>query len=81
MSVYTCARKALVVLGADEDTLAKYLVLTKVDCRADTAIVDPNVPGSRSATMSWIWKMQESQSSVNWIEESESNVKFSIGSY
>ena len=54
--VYCRARAALVRLGADETTLTKFKVLTRDDVKASTAILDPNIPGSSSIRLSWIWE-------------------------
>ena len=54
--VYCRARAALARLGADENTLTKFKVLTRDDVKASTAIVDPNTPGSSSIRLSWIWE-------------------------
>ena len=54
--VYCRARAALARLGADETTLTKFKVLTRDDVKASTAILDPNIPGSSSIRLSWIWE-------------------------
>src|SRR5258705_464547 len=54
--VYGRARAALVRLNADEATLNKFLVLSKDDVKASTAILNPNIPGSSSHRLSWIWQ-------------------------
>jgi len=54
--VYCRARAALARLGADETTLTKFKVLTRDDVKASTAILDPNMPGSSSIRLSWIWE-------------------------
>lgn len=54
--IYCRARAALVRLGADETTLTKFKVLTRDDVKASTAILDPNIPGSSSVHLSWIWE-------------------------
>jgi hypothetical protein len=54
--VYGRARAALVRLNADEATLNKFLVLSKDDVKASTAILKPNEPGSSSLRLSWIWQ-------------------------
>ena len=53
--VYCRARAALVRLGADEPTLTKFRLLTRDDVKASTAILDPNIPGSSTIRLSWIW--------------------------
>jgi hypothetical protein len=54
--IYCRARAALIRLGADETTLTKFKVLTRDDVKASTAILDPNIPGSSSIRLSWIWE-------------------------
>src|SRR5260221_6408862 len=54
--VYGRACAALVRLNADEATLNKFLVLSKDDVKASTAILNPNIPGSSSHQLSWIWQ-------------------------
>ena len=54
--VYCRARAALARLGADETTLTRFKVLTRDDVKASTAILDPNMPGSSSIRLSWIWE-------------------------
>ena len=55
--VYNHCHAALLYLGANEHTLQKFRILTKQDVKASSAIVDPNIPGSSSLQLSWIWKM------------------------
>ena len=54
--VYNRARAAMVRLGADERTLIKFKLLTRDDVKASTAIRDPNIPGSSTFRLSWIWE-------------------------
>jgi hypothetical protein len=54
--VYCRARAALVRLGADERTLEKFKLLTRDDVKASTAILKPNIPGSTTLRLSWIWE-------------------------
>lgn len=79
--VYGRARAALVRLNADEAKLNKYLVLSKDDVRASTAILKPNAPGSSSLRLSWIWQsrlgtpgvsseaMQECMYPITWPDQ------------
>jgi hypothetical protein len=55
--IYNRCRAALKYLGADEHTLQKYRILKKQDVKASSAIIDPNIPGSSSLRLSWIWQM------------------------
>lgn len=53
--VYHCARKALIALGASKEIQAKYRIITSVDVKSSTAIVDPNARGQRNASLAWFW--------------------------
>jgi len=54
--VYCQARAAMVRLGVDERTLTKFKLLSRDDVKASTAILDPNIPGSSTIRLSWIWE-------------------------
>src|SRR5579863_454651 len=54
--VYTWARAALVRLGAGESLLNRFRLLSKDHVKASTAILNPNIPGSSSLRLSWIWQ-------------------------
>ena len=54
--VYSRARAAMVRLGANEATLNKFKLLSRGDVKASTAILDPNIPGSSTLKLSWIWE-------------------------
>ena len=54
--VYCRARASMVRLGADENTLDTFRLLSRDDVKASTAILDPNIPGSSSIRLSWIWQ-------------------------
>ena len=45
----------MVRLGADQQTLKIFQVLTTEDLKASTAIHDPNERGASSLRLSWIW--------------------------
>jgi len=45
-----------VQLGADDKTLKTFRILLKEDVKASTAILDPNIAGSSSLQLSWIWQ-------------------------
>ena len=55
--VYSRCRAALVRLGADNRILNRFKNLTKQDIKASSAIKDPNIPGSSSLRLSWIWQL------------------------
>jgi len=53
--VYTHCQSRLVLLGAGDATLQQFRELKKDDIRASTAILTPNIPGSTTLQLSWIW--------------------------
>ena len=53
--VYCRVRTAMVRLGADQRTLNKFKPLLRANVKASTAILDPNIPGSSTLQLSWIW--------------------------
>ena len=46
----------MIQLGADIETLQQFQELRKEDIKASTAILTPNIPGSTTLQLSWIWK-------------------------
>jgi hypothetical protein len=76
--VYGRARTALVQLGADDKTLKTFRILLKEDVKASTAILDPNITGSSSLQLSWIWQTQvKSESGLEMMRECECPYSFS----
>lgn len=53
--VYKSARRALVALGASEETMSKFQVIGPRDVRSSTVIVDPNPRGQRNIGLPWFW--------------------------
>jgi hypothetical protein len=53
--IYNKCRSAMVRLGADGETLARFRVITKDDLKSSTALLNPNLPGSTKLQLSWIW--------------------------
>ena len=53
--VYSHCRARMVRLNADSATLKQFPALKKEDLRASTAILAPNMPGSTTLQLSWIW--------------------------
>jgi hypothetical protein len=62
--VYARARAAMVRLGANEQTLRRFQILLKEDIKASTAILNPNIPGSSSLRLSWIWNMESADAAT-----------------
>lgn len=54
--IYGRSRAAMVRLGADDRILGKFRILLKEDVKASTAIINPNIAGSSSLRLSWIWE-------------------------
>jgi hypothetical protein len=52
---YSRCRSAMVRLGADDDVLSRFQILTRADVKASTALVDPNAAGASTLRLSWIW--------------------------
>lgn len=63
--VYELARKALLRLGAPDNVMAPYKVLTSADLKAETAKFDFNSLGSRNVGASWLWGMHEDSANEN----------------
>ena len=61
--LYTQCRAQLIKLGASQDQMIHFKVLTVNDIKASTAIVNPNEPGSTQLKLSWIW---QSASGHHW---------------
>ncbi|KAI0946807.1 hypothetical protein AcW1_010162 [Taiwanofungus camphoratus] len=55
--VYSKTQKALVLLEAPADLLAKYQVLHREHLKVSTAVADPNERGERGASPPWFWTM------------------------
>jgi hypothetical protein len=54
--VYSHCRSRLIDLGADALTLQQFRELRKEDIKASTAVLNPNVAGSTSLHLAWIWQ-------------------------
>lgn len=68
--IYTSARKAMCVLGATDEDLDVYRVLTTADIVASTAVIDFNAPGQRDKELSWIWQRHvSSTNNPKWMDE------------
>lgn len=53
--VYSQCRSRMIVLGADDRTLRQFRELQKEHIKASTAILNPNIRGSTTLQLSWIW--------------------------
>ncbi|KAH9916158.1 uncharacterized protein B0H18DRAFT_1124455 [Fomitopsis serialis] len=56
-AIYRRARAAMQVLGVSGEEQAKYKPLTTDDLNTVTAIAEPNKPGQRHKSSSWIWNV------------------------
>jgi hypothetical protein len=74
VKIYNRARHAMTRLGATEDTLCMYQVLSKRDLQVDTSVQDPRMRNLHRSKLSWIWHVnaQEDMSSINWMSECKS---------
>lgn len=54
--IYTHCQSRLIALNCDQHWLQIFRNLTKSDLTASTAILRPNIPGSSSFQLSWIWQ-------------------------
>jgi len=54
--IYNHCCSAMVRLGADASILHQFKLLTRADVKASTALLNPNIPGSSSIRLSWIWE-------------------------
>ena len=60
------------VLGATDEDLAVYRVLTPADIVASTAVIDFNARGQREKVLSWIWQRHvSSNNNPEWMNECE----------
>jgi hypothetical protein len=55
--IYNSAWNVMIKLGADNNTMSRYQVLTSEDLKVNTAIVEPNARSQHDVKLSWIWTM------------------------
>ncbi|KAF8833312.1 hypothetical protein BDN67DRAFT_864986, partial [Paxillus ammoniavirescens] len=55
--IYRVSRRAMLALGASNDILARYQVLTKDHLKVSSAVAEPNARGHRNDTLPWFWSM------------------------
>ena len=63
--VYEKARLAMMQLGASSTDLELYRPLTREDTRVSTAIMKPNQPGQRDASLAWFWTISKPSEGVD----------------
>jgi hypothetical protein len=54
---YNRNRDAMQQLGVSDQDLRRYRQLEKSDLKASTAILNPNMPGSTTSQVAWIWQV------------------------
>lgn len=54
---YNRSRDTMQRLGASDQDLKRYQKLEKSDLKASTAILNPNMPGSTTRKVGWIWQV------------------------
>ncbi|PPQ87718.1 hypothetical protein CVT25_010767 [Psilocybe cyanescens] len=54
--IYSACRSRLVALGCDQEFLSIFCLLTRNDLKASTAIWKPNLMGSSTLELLWIWR-------------------------
>ena len=69
--VYSTTCSAMVRLGASDQSLGHYKVITNEDLRVSTAIQDPHVTSAADTALSWIWTVNACKDSdhSDWMEE------------
>jgi hypothetical protein len=69
--VYNHARKAMVRLGASENTLEHYQVISDEDLHVSTAIREPRVTNAADTELSWIWTVDARNETdhSDWMKE------------
>lgn len=53
---YAHSRSRLIALNCDQPFLRAFRELTKEHLKASTAVLNPNIPGSSSVQLPWIWQ-------------------------
>ncbi|KAF8833168.1 hypothetical protein BDN67DRAFT_873472, partial [Paxillus ammoniavirescens] len=61
----------MVALGASNDILAQYQVLTKDHLKVSSAVAEPNARGHMNDTLPWFWSMDVARDAEadNWMME------------
>ncbi|KIK78825.1 hypothetical protein PAXRUDRAFT_162962 [Paxillus rubicundulus Ve08.2h10] len=70
-AVYRACRRAMISLGAEEDTLVQYWALEKDHLKVSTAVSDLNAQGHWDSTLAWCWTMVTKYNAEvnNWMLE------------
>jgi hypothetical protein len=54
---YYRAQRAMINLGADEETMLRYKVIERTDLEMSGDMVDPSSLGQRNDALAWFWRM------------------------
>ena len=55
--IYNLAQNAMIKLGANNNTMSCYQILTSEDLKVNTTIVELNARDQHDVKLSWIWTM------------------------
>jgi|SRR5208283_347552 len=66
---YKQARRAMVKLGATEETLARYQVLKAEDLKLSGDIMEENRVGQRNDKLAWFWQFGRDDDDDDWMQE------------
>jgi hypothetical protein len=68
---YHRARRAIINLGADEETMLTYKVVRPTDLKMSGDVVDPSRLGQRNDALAWFWRIpgNSAEQDDSWIQE------------
>ena len=68
---YYRARRAMINLGADEETMIRYKVIERTDLKMSGDVVDPSRLGQRNDALAWFWRMPGNNEDQydSWMQE------------
>ncbi|KIK74698.1 hypothetical protein PAXRUDRAFT_174911, partial [Paxillus rubicundulus Ve08.2h10] len=58
--------RAMISLGAEEDTLVQYWELEKDHLKVNTAVSDPNAQHHQDSSLAWFWIMDVQRCYTIW---------------
>lgn len=76
--VYSTARKAMITLGADDELLDRYQLLTRDDLHASTAVANSNEAGQGKKKLSWIWRTDSDNDDPVFVTESAPLLQYTL---
>jgi hypothetical protein len=73
VGTYRCAREAIESLGADEEVLNRYKVISADDLKMSGDVVEENRFGQRNDALAWFWRLDGLGQRANdaWMHECE----------